>query len=455
MDDVDGNYIECLSQGGSSPYKPMDNLFQIYSDKVGNKTEQQRKFFSGQKQVTEPIEQFNNNVISNSDSKAKVQNQEAVQIQLISFYEQNLQNLKQMVIDKDEDMKIRDEKILEQSILINLIITQYNKIVNLLQQERDEIFEKYMEAMDEIQNQSQKYQQQQNQQQQQLQSMQQKIQQQLQQQFTQHIQNFQVPIDYDSKLIELHEAKQQINHYKNQCFNLEVKVKETEVKLEDSNLRLNEAYIRIDLLEKETRNVQQQNVMLDKQFKSLLQQFEQYQQIQKKQSQQFQFREATNMMNSVYSNQSNSSEQQILQNINQNASKHEGLQENDNLINAYTQFKKQNSLKQFNQMLVQSQIKQQNGKQDPQQITYNQGGILNFPSDFRTQQQKDLELQLTNQLNELTIKKQTLESELNKKINISKSALERRKREQLEQELDQIQDQINKVRLKLRENKFI
>ncbi|CAK86899.1 unnamed protein product (macronuclear) [Paramecium tetraurelia] len=454
MDDADGNYIECLSQGGSSPYKPMDNLFQIYSDKVGKKSEQQRRFFSGQKQVTEPIEQLSVNSISNSESKPKPQNKEAVQIQLISFYEQNLQNLKQMVIDKDEDIKIRDEKILEQSILINLINTKYNKILNLLQQERDEIFEKYMQAMDEIQNLSQKYQQQQQQQQQQLLSMQQKIQQQLQQQITQHLQNFQVPIDYDSKLIELHEAKQQVNYYKNQCINLEVKVKETEVKLEDSNLRLNEAYIRIDLLEKEARNVSQQNVMLDKQFKSLLQQFEQYQQIQKKQSQQFQFREATSMMSSAYSNQSNS-EQQILQNVNQNGSKHEQLQENDNLINAYTQFKKQNSLKQFNQMLVQSQIKQQNGKQDNQQISYNQGGILNFPSDFRTQQQKDLELQLTNQLNELTIKKQTLESELNKKINVSKSALERRKREQLEQELDQIQDQINKVKLKLRENKFI
>ncbi|CAD8168225.1 unnamed protein product [Paramecium octaurelia] len=454
MDDADGNYIECLSQGGSSPYKPMDNLFQIYSDKVSKKSEQQRRFFSGQKQVTEPIEQMSVKSISNSESKPKPQNQEAVQIQLISFYEQNLQNLKQMVIDKDEDIKIRDEKILEQSILINLINTKYNKILNLLQQERDEIFEKYMQAMDEIQNLSQKYQQQQQQQQQQLLSMQQKIQQQLQQQITQHLQNFQVPIDYDSKLIELHEAKQQVNHYKNQCINLEVKVKETEVKLEDSNLRLNEAYIRIDLLEKEARNVSQQNVVLDKQFKSLLQQFEQYQQIQKKQSQQFQFREATSMMSSAYSNQSNS-EQQILQNVNQNGSKHEQLQENDNLINAYTQFKKQNSLKQFNQMLVQSQIKQQNGKQDSQQISYNQGGILNFPSDFRTQQQKDLELQLTNQLNELTIKKQTLESELNKKINVSKSALERRKREQLEQELDQIQDQINKVKLKLRENKFI
>ncbi|CAK94978.1 unnamed protein product (macronuclear) [Paramecium tetraurelia] len=454
MDDVDGNNFKCLSQGGSSSYQPMDNLFQIYQDKVGKKTEQQRRFFSGQKQVTEPIEQLSNNDISNSDSNAKEKGKEAVQIQLISFYEQNLQNLKQMVIDKDEDIKIRDEKILEQSILINLIITQYNKILNLLQQERDEILEKYMGAMDEIQNQSQKYQQQQNQQQQQLQSMQQKIQQQLHQQLTQHLQNFQVPTDYDSKLIELHETKQQVNHYKNQCINLEVKVKETEVKLEDANLRLNEAYIRIDLLEKEARNVSQQNVMLDQQFKSLLQQFEQYQQIQKKQSQQLQFREATTMMSSAYSNAS-SSEQQILQNLSQNASKHEGLQENDNLINAYKQFKKQNSIKQFNQMLVQSQIKQQNSKQDPQQVTYNQGGILNFPSDFRTQQQKDLEFQLTNQLNELTIKKQTLESELNKKINISKSALERRKREQLEQELDQIQDQINKVRLKLRENKFI
>ncbi|CAD8205768.1 unnamed protein product [Paramecium octaurelia] len=454
MDDVDGNNFECLSQEGSSSYQPMDNLLQIYQDKVGKKTEQQRRFFSGQKQVTEPIEQLSNNEISNSDSKAKGKNKEAVQIQLISFYEQNLQNLKQMVIDKDEEIKMRDEKILEQSILINLIITQYNKILNLLQQERDEILEKYMGAMDEIQNQSQKYQQQQNQQQQQLQSMQQKIQHQLHQQLTQHLQNFQVPTDYDSKLIELHETKQQVNHYKNQCINLEVKVKETEVKLEDANLRLNEAYIRIDLLEKEARNVSQQNVMLDKQFKSLLQQFEQYQQIQKKQSQQLQFREATSMMSSAYSNAS-SSEQQILQNLSQNASKHEGLQENDNLINAYTQFKKQNSIKQFNQMLVQSQIKQQNGKQDPQQVTYNQGGILNFPSDFRTQQQKDLEFQLTSQLNELTIKKQTLESELNKKINISKSALERRKREQLEQELDQIQDQINKVRLKLRENKFI
>ncbi|CAD8177823.1 unnamed protein product [Paramecium pentaurelia] len=454
MEEVDGNYIECLSQGGSSPYKPMDNLFQIYSDKVSKKSEQQRRFFSGQKQATEPIEQLSNNGYSNSESKQKTQNKEAVQIQLISFYEQNLQNLKQMVIDKDEDIKIRDEKILEQSILINLINTQYNKIQNLLQQERDEILVKYMQAMDEIQNLSQKYQQQQQQQQQQLMSMQQKIQQQLQQQITQHLQNFQVPMDYDSKLIELHEAKQQVNHYKNQCINLEVKVKEAEVKLEDSNLRLNEAYIRIDLLEKEARNVSQQNIMLDQQFKSLLQQFEQYQQIQKKQSQQFQFREATSMMSSVYSNQS-TSEQQILQNVNQNGSKHEQLQENDNLINAYTQFKKQNSLKQFNQMLVQSQIKQQNGKQDTQLISYNQGGILNFPSDFRTQQQKDLELQLTNQLNELTIKKQTLESELNKKINVSKSALERRKREQIEHELDQIQDQINKVKLKLRENKFI
>ncbi|CAD8090146.1 unnamed protein product [Paramecium sonneborni] len=455
MDEVDANYVECISQEGSSNYEPIDNLFQIYSDKVNNKPEQQKRFFSGQKKNSEPIEQSYNNPISNSESKSNTQNKEAVQFQLISFYEQNLQNLKQMVIDKDEDIKIRDEKILEQSILINLIITKYNKIQNILQEERDELFEKYMQAMDEIQNLSQKQQQQQQQQQQQLLLMQQKIQQQLQQQLTQHLQSFQAPIDYDCKLIELHEAKQQVNHYKNQCINLEVKVKETEVKLEDSNLRLNEAYIRIDFLEKEARNVSQQNVVLDNQFKSLLQQFEQYQQIQKKQSQQFQFREAASMMNSTYSNQS-ISEQQILQTVNQNSSKHEQLQENDDLINTYTQFKKQNSLKQFNQMLVQStQNKQQNGKQDSQQTSYNQGGILNFPSDFRTQQQKDLELQLTNQLNELTIKKQSLESELNKKINISKTALERRKREQLEQDLDQIQDQINKVKLKLRENKFI
>ncbi|KAM3127622.1 hypothetical protein pb186bvf_020273 [Paramecium bursaria] len=316
-----------------------------------------------------------------SDQKENLHAQEQMKLQVIQFLDQNVQNLQRIILEKDQEIQLKDSIILEKQILIIQMYNQFEKLQLTLETDKDDVLSRYYQIVDQFQNQLVNHQ-------------------------PQVIQN------NDQELID---AKSQLHQYMQEVFRLQVRMKELEINIQQEQKRAFEQQSKIEYLEQQLISQKKLNSQLETQIQDMMLHFEQFKQLQIKEYQ--------------------IKEQQIVKE--QQMSFYESKQpqaQNDQKTYQYFENQRSHTENQVSQPKIKVQT-----------------GILNFPSEQRYYQSMAEEEALSKQLNELTQRKQQIESELSKRITNSKSIHDRKRRESQEQEIDQLSENISKIKLKLRE----
>ena len=141
-------------------------------------------------------------------------------MQIIKFYDKNLDNLKNILLQKDQELRVKGDKVRELNSLVQQMKTSFTSLARKYESENDELMRRYGTIVEEFNAKRQ-------------------------------VEDQRVATDKETVLKDYVLLKQQFVELNGQKMNLEMRMKDYEVKTQTDSVRFNDQRIKFEYMQNE------------------------------------------------------------------------------------------------------------------------------------------------------------------------------------------------------------